>query len=207
MPYYNEMYKSELINYNPLYTVNLTTTNAGNNSSDETTSENVSSVNNSAKASNNHEYNTGNSIRSRDEALKESTTATQNNDDYEGISDTPQGGVQGVLISSGDSNYLSKAKYGNKAQNNTSAHSSSLDRDESIDYKEDIKNKYDETSDNTQATSRVLNKSGTTTEQYVRKVLGYEAHPANLIKEFRETFLRLDELVINELETLFFQLW
>ena len=67
----------------------------------------------------------------------------------------------------------------------------------------------------TDGTSTVLNGSNTDNEtgtgnrsdSYLDKVLGYEGNQSEMLLKFRETFLNIDMMVIDELKDLFFTLW
>lgn len=74
MPYYNKLYNSELLEFNPLYTHNITKT--GSNTGNETTYEH-------------HNINTGHTGA-------HNNTIGDTGTDYSLHSDTPQGGLEGV---------------------------------------------------------------------------------------------------------------
>lgn len=89
MPYYNKLYESELIKFNPMYDVDLTTdykkTDDGSNS----------------KSGNYSESNNDNGTISR------TTNDAQKNDHWDYYSDTPQGGVNGLA----NNTYLTNARH------------------------------------------------------------------------------------------------
>ena len=129
MPYYNQLYKSELLDFNPFYDTDLSTD-------------------------------------SKTEGKNEQETNSTNSE-KEKYSDTPQGGLSG--IESGT--YLTSADF-------TDTEGSS-------------------------------NFSGNSTEDYLQHVKGKSggASYSKYLKEYRETFLNIDRLVIDELEDLFMALW
>lgn len=119
----------------------------------------------------------------------ESKTATRNGtntnssrtdgstDTWSYYSDTPQGGIDGL-----DTNdYLTNATHNRGTDGTNSTVNGS-------------------TSDNETG-------EGTRKEQYVDKVLGYEGNQSEMLLKFRETFLNIDMMIINELKDLFFTLW
>ena len=57
--------------------------------------------------------------------------------------------------------------------------------------------------------SNDMNRTDNTQEKWEEKILGkrYNQSFSQLLKEFRETFLNIDMMVINDLESLFMQLW
>lgn len=110
-----------------------------------------------------------------------STIATNTGTDWNLHSDTPQGGITG--LDNGD--YLSSADKttteGSSSGSSTTSASSSGSRD--------------------------AEHSGRTT--YIERIVGKRggASYAQMIRDLRESFLNVDQLVFNELEDLFFMLW
>lgn len=76
MPYYNKLYKSELLNFNPLYTDNLTRTR-------------TTKLNSKRETDNNGKVDTTNNSQG-------SESGTTNNNGNDLYSDTPQGSLNGV---------------------------------------------------------------------------------------------------------------
>lgn len=151
MPYYNQLYHSELLNIQPLVSVDRCVTHDGSGS--ETTSTNRNSTNSS---------------NSR-------TDGSTNTWSY--YSDTPQGSINGLLTN----DYLTNAT------NNVGTDGTSSTLNGS-------------TTDNETGT-------GNRSDTYVDKVLGYEGNQSEMLLKFRETFLNIDMMVIDELKDLFFTLW
>lgn len=141
MPYYNQLYSSELIEFNPLYDVDVTREYA--------------------KGITGAEGSTG------------SATGAQGNTSWDLFSDTPQGAITNV-----DNNtYLTDAR---------------------------------KVTDSGQSSSSFQNRKNTnTTEQYTETVLGKHGSGSfsSMLNEFRNTFLNIDAMVIEEFEDLFFGLW
>ena len=168
MPYYNKLYKSELLDFNPLYTDNLTRTRTTN-------------LNSKRETGNNGEVDTTNNSNSQG-----SGSGTTNNNGSDLYSDTPQGSLNGVESGT----YLTNAR----KTSDTSTSSSN-------------------TSNNSSASGKVVSsESGSddfnSTEDYLECVSGYVGvNASELLKKYRETFLNIDMMVINNLEDLFFQLW
>lgn len=141
MPYYNQLYESELLEFNPLYDVDVTRKHTGSGSSNSETNNN------------------GNS----------NSTSTN----WNLYNDTPQGAIDG--IESGE--FLTNAT-------------------------KDTSNATNNFADNTKSKAN-------TTDEYLEIVSGKQggADFSTLLKRYRETFLNIDMLIIDELEDLFFQLW
>lgn len=168
MPYYNKLYKSELLDFNPLYTDNLTRTRTTN-------------MNSKRETGNNGKVDTTNNSNSQG-----SESGTTNNNGNDLYSDTPQGSLDGVESGT----YLTNAR----KTSDTSTSSSN-------------------TSNNSSASGKVVSsESGSddfnSTEDYLESVSGYAGvNASDLLKKYRETFLNIDMMIINNLEDLFFQLW
>ena len=160
MPYYNKLYESELLEFNPLYTHNLTRKHDGrsNNESNETVN------------STNHSVSNGNG------------SGTNNGKSTDKYSETPQGALTNVE----NGTYLTDAR---------------IIEDESSSSS----NTHNESDGRGTVTS---NGNANTTENYLETVVGYEGNNASkLLQDYRDTFLNIDMLIIDELEDLFFQLW
>ena len=164
MPYYNKLYESELIKFDPLYSDNLIRTRKTDFDSSRKTS------NNGKTTSNSNTQGSGNG-----------STSNNGNDLY---SDTPQGSIDGLEAGT----YLTNAR--KTTDNSSTTTSTSNTSTGSVDSTD---NGLDD-----------LN----STEEYLEKVSGWSGTSGSkLIKEFRETFLNIDLLVIEELDDLFMQLW
>lgn len=164
MPYYNKLYMSELIEFNPLYSHNITRKRNGNvqNTSDTITDGNIKST----SETNGRDF--GN-------------TYSSTKDLY---SDTPQGSIANLEAET----YLTNARNIADTGNSDTTTEATTETDVT-------------TKDNT-------NKKDNTIENYLETIVGYEGRNASdMILKYRETFLNIDLMVINELEDLFFQLW
>lgn len=151
MPYYNQLYQSELLKIQPLVSVEKSVTHEGSGSETKTNNRNGT-----------------NTSYSR-------TDGSTNTWSY--YSDTPQGGINGLE----SNDYLTNA-----TQNvGTDGTSSSLNG----------KNNEVETG------------TGNRSDSYVDKVLGYDGNQSEMLLKFRETFLNIDMMIIDELKDLFFTLW
>lgn len=168
MPYYNKLYKSELLEFNPLYTANLTRTKKTDYDSNRNENENINDT-----TKNNGTTNSTN----------ESSVNGTGTDLY---SDTPQGSLTGVE----NETYLTNARKTTDSGTTTSTTSNTSTEN----------NTYGRVRDNTDAL--------TSTEDYLETVIGFEGTNASeLLMKYRETFINIDVMILNELEDLFFQLW
>lgn len=140
MPYYNKLYKSELLEFNPLYTKDLYKKHEGK----------------------------GTNVGSTDS----DGITTNNGTSWNKYSETPQGTVANI----DNDTYLTNAT--KDTINNTTRQ----DNTTSENYK--------------------------TTDEYLDHVYGYEGKDGSeMLLKFRETFLNIDVMIIEELEPLFMQIW
>ena len=193
MPYYNKLYLSELIEFNPMKDTNYTTEHSRETLGDSNTTD--LTANDSTTLSNNSRV-TANS--STNQAKSNSTT---NVDDtawnYE--NDTPQGSISGLE----DLTYLSRATKSTD-DNDTTVNSTSESSDDSISRNDGKSNS---------ATNQITNRDSKNTfadnenfSELVDGKRGTESY-SELLNKFRDTFLNIDLMIIEELEDLFLKLW
>ena len=177
MPFYNQLYKSALIEFNPLYDVDLKRTHnrkVDSSKQDDGTSKVVSDGVSS-------ESGTGSTTES----------GSSNNIKRDLYSDTPQGAITGLE----NENYLTNARKvtdagstsgnSNSNFNNSGTNKSTVNGETS---NTGIANSLEDYVEN------VTGKQGT--ESY-----------SSLLLKFRETFLNIDMQVIEEFSDLFMRLW
>jgi hypothetical protein len=151
MPYYNQLYQSELLKIEPLVSVNRSVSHEGSGSETKTTNRNGTNSSNSRT---------------------DGTTDT-----WSYYSDTPQGGIKGLE----SNDYLTNA-----------THNTGMDGTSST-----LNGKTSDTETGT----------GNRSDSYVDKILGYEGNQSEMLLKFRETFLNIDMMIIDELKDLFFTIW
>ena len=149
MPYYNKLYETERLNYDPLIDTDITTIYGETNKNKSTASSNTKA---------------NSSINAEDETRQM-------------YSDTPQGGLQGVL--SGE--YLTDARV------NTSSGATHTEVNENSSGNSESDGAKD-------STTQVRGKSGSTSF-------------TKLVVEYREALLNIDKQIIDELNVLFLNLW
>lgn len=184
MPYYNQLYESELLTFNPLYTINYTKTHSGNknDSRNKNRGENESvndtltgSVNSSSNGTNN-------------------TNTITSNENLNVFSDTPQG----ALTDLEGGNYMTNAT---KATNSGSEGVMNTTSDQVATTTNDSRTKQ-------RAVTGTETDQISTTDAYTDMVSGYNGKsPSKLIDDFRRTILNIDMMVINDLEPLFMQVF
>ena len=200
MPYYNKLYKSELLEFNPLYTANLQRTKKSNLDSTRKANENIEGENNTNKIANNNVN--VNSKESSNVKNEEKENITNVNDKSDLYSDTPQGSLSGVE----NNTYLTNARKTNENTNNTKNNTNNT----TITNSSESSNKESITDETTGIYKRAKGNTDSllSTEEYIEEIMGYEGtNGSELLQKFRDTFLNIDVMVINELEDLFFQLW
>lgn len=213
MPYYNKLYESELLKFNPLYDVNMTTVNSGSKTGESTNignNENKRTSNRQNKLSGvqTDEDSRTNTLTGSNSEESDSLTAG-NNINRDMYSDTPQGALTGVE----SGNYLTNARkvtgetnaseVGKRTGTSNSTESSS-GRNSSVNTKEESGSGSETNTGFTQTVDKSKN-----TEDYVMQVMGKTGGVsyAKLLKEFRDTFLNIDMEIIKDLGELFMLLW
>lgn len=193
MPFYNQLYKSALLEFNPLYEVDYSKTgNRDSSGTRDNTENNSETYDESTDTNESHDESTTNS---NDGTLTKGTTTTTTN--Y--FSDTPQGAISNVI----DGTYLTNATYNvvaNSGSDNTS-NSGSVDSEGSSNSKNE--------KGGSRKGSKTSNSNLTDTESYLESVRGKMSSKSysELLMEYRETFINIDMMLIEELSDLFFGLW
>ena len=221
MPYYNQLYKSELIEFNPLYDVDLRRDRVvkGTGTKDTENSENrsgKSSTDNSQTTENTHDVNvTDNGTRNN--KFDGTVNGTQNqNTTGNGTnmySDTPQGAITdlqaGKYLTNAtvDSATNTFAGASNDTTNQTTDETTKNERIDSGNNESEV-----DGSTNSDYSSDMTGSSNTTmsnTEEYLEHVMGSNGGESfsKRLNDYRATFINIDMMVINELEELFFGLW
>lgn len=201
LPYYNQLYKSALLEFNPLYDVNITRTH--NRTIDENKTENGTSTETST------DKNTGSGTRdnttsgTNKNSGTSSVTDNGSSNSKDLYSDTPQGALTGVETET----YLTNAR---KITNTDSSTSESTNSG-SGEYKDTGNVKYSDTSERANTKNGSNSNTGTVnnTEEYLESVSGKQGSRSysEMLKEYRDTFLNIDRMVIAEFDDLFFGLW
>lgn len=181
MPYYNQLYKSTLLEFNPFYDVDITrkhntksdgTRNDTNENIMQTTSQNTNVVN-------------GNS--------SSNTSSNENGTNWNLYSDTPQGGVSGIESETYLTNATKDTNLSDRNTNTSTNESSTNNANGSTS--ESYNGKVDSVIKNV--------------EDYLETVKGKQGTQdySTLLLKYRETFLNIDMQILEELNELFFNLW
>lgn len=230
MPYYNKLYNSELLEFNPFYDVDLTTDHVKNNEGEaHREGEGERDITNTYNTDNTQT----NNLTDTTEVTSESTTTGSqessgnktghgNDVKWDYYSDTPQGNIYDFPGEAHD-NATDQMTYLTNARKNTDAY----------DNSEAVTNESEDTSTTTSEGESTTSKTGTVTdakrgtvktdddntfaednnfnntEDYLQHVKGKSGGTSysKLLEEYRKTFLNIDMLVIKDLEPLFMHLW
>lgn len=177
MPYFNQLYESELLKIEPLEDVNYTRSGNRDNSTSGSTSE----------SSNGSIGNTQESTTNTTQSGSSSSSDTAKN--Y--FSNTPQGTIANVE----DNTYLTSAT----VDRNTNSNSSSGQGKTTASANSNTSSNESRNSNN--SSSGKENYSETIKGKTAGKSF------SKLLQEYRETFLNIDMLVIDSLADLFLNLW
>lgn len=197
MPYYNKLYASERLEFNPLYDVDMTTTREGENHSDTTTTENSTDTTNTTA----NDSTTTAETDSNNRTINRTENGTASDNKWDLYSDTPQGALSNV----------SNREYLTNARNNTDSASSNT-TENTTDNASGTKNGTQEREGESNSTvNREATGSGSidSTDSYVLHVRGKQGGKsyAKMIQEYRDALLNIDMMIINDLAPLFFNLW
>lgn len=192
MPYYNQLYKSTLYEFNPLYDVDLTTTSNRDIKHDETTGSHNTRTDDLTQ--------TSSDTATRTDDLAHTDHTTTSNSSKERYSDTPQGGLDGM--ESIESNlYLTNATLTDESgeSNNNGTDTGTV----KSEGNGSIKNT------GTQKDDGSGTRNYTNTDGYLEHVIGKSGGSSysNRILEYRKTFLNIDMDIIEDLSDLFLNLW
>jgi hypothetical protein len=220
MPYYNQLYKSELLEFNPFYNVDKTIVSDKNNNSvsdfiGNTTGKNQQKADTENTQTNNGKQQTTTAVTSVGESVGNSKGSGKTTNKSKRVSsDTPQGFLS---INSIDSEtYASAAEMANGETvneftvNDTKATSSNSENGTTDQTNvAETKAKGNTTSNATTETDTANKTTSNDFENYVSHVIGKsegETYSEMLLK-FRDTFLNIDMMIIDELKTCFMMIY
>lgn len=181
MPYYNQLYESATIKFNPMHDVDITRKHDGSSQQDK--SETNGGTREVSGNSDNNITNSGNR-----------STATSDNETNKNLfSDTPQGAITGIE----NETYLTDARKITDTKNGSG--------NESTNNSENSGNNYEETENKTGYADGSVN----STEAYIETISGKQGSGtfSSMLNEYRSTLLNIDMQVIDEFSQLFFELW
>ena len=221
MPYYNQLYKSELLKFNPLYDVDYTRTHEVNGTNNRTGNTNKT-INEEYKKSiaeegtknetDNRQITSKNTIASNSET-NGTNSSNESGNSLDKYSDTPQGQLNNLI----NGNYLTNARDIDSERTVSGNNSETSSGNGTNDYTEtngntltgtNTKNITDDSKKGVTENENITD-SVNSTEEYLEKVSGKmgSTNYSEMLIKYRKTFLNIDMMVINDLEDLFFGLW
>lgn len=231
MPYYNKLYETTVLEYNPLYNVgyrsdgrsNDNGSNYGESTFDGTNGLNVTTNKNGSNYGERSGKEESSGDREDTGSAKNANVSngsrTESGVDWNLYSDTPQGGIDGV--DDVTTKYLTTAQKNTKNQTAGESGSNYVESDtqNKAEYSSDTEREDKSASvfseNGVERHDRLMNETrknaniATNTNQYVDNVVGKIGSNsyASLVTEFRNTLINIDEMIIEELSDLFFNLW
>lgn len=209
MPYYNQLYESAKITFEPLEDVNVTrkhdrnvkgTEDRESNSKDDGTVTSTETDNRTRQV-------VGSSDGKSSESESGENSATSSDTKRDLYSDTPQGAITGLE----NENYLTNARKITDTVTSSGNDSRNSNGTTENDYTENetYNGKKDGSVVNSKTGSSSSSGNSSTTEDYLETLIGKQGSGtySKMLMEFRETFLNIDMMVINEFSDLFFRLW
>lgn len=207
MPYYNKLYRSELIEFNPLYNVDYTETGTKTTTgkNDATINRNMAATNDNTERRNLTDTLHSADNRTNTQTINTNTTNVEADDLLTVESDTPGG-----LLSIGDiktNTWASKANKQDNTRNNTTENTGTVGDVERTSSDESRTNTGTVVNDG----ESTLNEEGNTKttinnlDDYVKRVVGNTGgkNYAEMLLDFRATFLNIDLMIIKDLKQLF----
>ena len=200
MPYYNQLYQSALLKIEPLINIKNETTH------NETANENNSQQNTTNDSTTENETNnqtvTDTKTSNSSESGTNTGTTNSENDNWTLSSDTPQGGLEGIE----SMEYLTNATE-NKGTSSVNVNSSDSSSSESSENGKNIlvgeRNKRGSKGSTFNSTA-----SRNNALEYLTINKGIsEVSESELLMKYRETFLNIDKMIINDLADLFMSVW
>lgn len=187
MPYYNEVYKTTLLELDPLeefrHTKDYTKTFDSDTKTDTTTT-NDRTTNATVDVSTN-----------LDDTNNINSSIDNNKEHLDIYSDTPQNAITNVS----SNGYMTEARKITDTDSTTNTNTTT--------YKGETTSNTvsaDTSSDSSVAnTSTIIDNVDT----YIEKYFGHNTAPAELVMKFRESLINVDMMIINELDSLFMGIW
>ena len=191
MPFYNKLYESELLEFNPFYDVDVTTSRdiegTGNTDKDGSRKDVTTGTNGSV----------GNVTSSDNGSVHD--VSVDSREDWDLHSDTPQGSISKIK----DSNnmYLTDAK--NMIKDGTVTSDSESSNRGVVDTVVD--STINRNLDGSFKENSIMN----TTENYLETVKGKRGGESymELLLKYRKTFINIDMMILEDLSDLFMNLW
>lgn len=221
MPFYNQLYKSELLEFNPFYDIDLTRDHnlkkeetTKQDTTEKGTTEKTGNIDDNTHTETNDNQNTESTVdlqNTTGSTSKEQLGATKTH--YDKYSDTPQGSLQNVQ----NDTYLTNARIINDTDSQTGETTISgndtskgtTTANSTTDGTNDTERNISTNDSEEKSVSQNLNKNLNSIDDYIEHVKGKNGGVSfsAMLNEFRTTFLNIDMQIIEELSDLFMNLW
>lgn len=204
MPYYNQLYKSTLLEFNPLWTEEYQSVHNKKNDGSNVNNSTATGSTNVSETSVNSTVNKEKLDQTRDNTNITSDERKDTNVSRDKYSDTPQGALTNIE----NDTYLTNARKiteDNKTEDNRIGLTEDklLGNNENTSDSSNIKS-GDNSFNNANDSINVYNNL----EEYLEVASGRRGKDASeLLMNYRKTFLNIDMQIIDELEELFLHLW
>ena len=204
MPYYNQLYKSTLLEFNPLWTEEYQTLHNKKNDGTNVNNSLATGSTNVSETSVNSTVNKEKLDQTRDNTNVTSDLRKDTNVSRDKYSDTPQGALTNIE----NDTYLTNARKITE-DNKTEDERTSINEDKLTGNNENTSDSSnvksgDNTFNNANDSINVYNNL----EDYLEVASGRRGKDASeLLMNYRKTFLNIDMQIIDELEELFLHLW
>ena len=205
MPYYNKLYESQELDVDPFNNIDVTETSesSGNTTSKNNTTRNGTSVTNGSSETNDTADGTSGTETNGTTTTNNSQDTTANRTDA--FSDTPQGTLSNVDNLTYLTNYRKIGENNNVTDTEEQTTTGNADVTTHDETNSNTKTNSQTETDSTETASGETTNSGNYTKTIKGKNTGTSY--SELITAYRETFLNIDMMIIEELEELFLQIY
>ena len=211
MPYYNQLYKSELLEFNPLYDSDLTTVYDKTNDNTSSTETNNQTINKSKATTKGNVENESDSFSHSDaHSTGDSHGNSVGNGNTKNVhSDTPQGFLS--INSIENETYASDATMSKTTDINSTmaqSHNDEIGYANESSHSNSVNNSITNGDATLNSDNNVFNIANNF-ENYVSHVVGKSPGMSysDLLLRFRDTFLNIDMMIIKELNDCFMLLY
>lgn len=213
MPYYNQLYKSAIMEFNPLYDVDVQRTYTkvldGTESGTTKGTGKGSATGKSNDTTTTTRDATSTNANSGNKSMSTEQTEESNKNHTDKYSDTPQGALTNVVAGK----YLTNARIVDDTESATLNKTDSETHSDTTTITDKDSTKNETASENSTTseteTSNSSNKKIDNTETYIETVRGKQGgiDYSEMIMKFRDTLINIDVMIINALSPLFFTLY
>lgn len=206
MPYYNKLYESETLQFDPLKDTNLTKDHTGEGTKASEYDRTNSETHNDTRTDNLTRTDDFTKTSQDSGTEGESGSDVNKNTRWDTYSDTPQGALTNVQ----NETYLTNARKivddgTGTTHSNTITFGKKVTENDSGTAKRTGTQQNSGTASQTEGSTEDIS----TTDEYIEHIIGKSsgASYSKLLTEYRETMLNIDSLIIEDLSDLFFNLW